>query len=91
MAIEGGIVLARRLERHSQDVGLALKTYENLRKDRTTAVVHRSAANLNRFHNAALGNPGLAAAYVEREWEQERVRRRYDWLFEYDATRLPLD
>jgi salicylate hydroxylase len=90
MAIEDGIILARCLERHSDNAGLALKTYEDLRQDRTTAVVRGSAANLKRFHNAALADPGLAAEYVEREWEPEKVRRRYDWLFEYDATRLSL-
>jgi salicylate hydroxylase len=90
MAIEDGLILARCLERFSDDVDLALETYERLRKDRTTAVVHGSAANVRRFHNAALADPDLAAGYVEREWEPEKVRRRYDWLFEYDATQLPL-
>jgi salicylate hydroxylase len=90
MAIEDGIVLARCLERHSRDVALALTTYEDLRRERTAAAVRGSAANLRRFHNAALADPRLAAEYVEREWEPEKVRRRYDWLFEYDATRLAL-
>ena len=36
-------------------------------------------------------NPVTAAVYVDREWEPTRVRQRYDWLFEHDVTRLPLD
>ena len=47
-----------------------------------------SFANLDRFHNAALADPEQAIAYVDREWEPEKVRSRYDWLFEYDATKL---
>ena len=40
-----------------------------------------------RFHNAALATPEGAIAYVDREWQPDKVRLRYDWLFEYDATR----
>ena len=32
-----------------------------------------------------------AADYIDREWQPAHVRQRYDWLFEHDVTRLPLD
>ncbi len=88
MAIEDGLILARCLEAAGDDVAGALQRYEGLRKERASAVVRGSAANLGRFHNAALADPKSAAEYVEREWEPDKVRMRYDWLFEYDATRL---
>jgi salicylate hydroxylase len=88
MAIEDGLILSRCLERHAGNPELALTTYEGLRKERTTAIVRGSFANLNRFHNAALADPVQAIAYVDREWEPEKVRSRYDWLFEYDAAKL---
>ena len=56
-----------------------------------TAIVNGSNANLDRFHNSALADPVGAVAYVESEWQPEKVRSRYDWLFEYDAARVPLD
>ena len=86
------IVLMDEAKRRGADLivypELALTTYEGLRKERTTAIVRGSFANLNRFHNAALADPVQAIAYVDREWEPEKVRSRYDWLFEYDATKL---
>lgn len=86
MAIEDGVVLARCLDRIA-DPARALATYEDLRMERTTAIVNGSNANLGRFHNRALADPQGAVDYVEREWQPEKVRVRYDWLFEYDATR----
>jgi salicylate hydroxylase len=90
MAIEDGLILARCLEKHTDAPELALTTYEDLRKERTTAIVRGSFANLARFHNAALADPVTAAAYIDREWKPEEVRRRYDWLFEYDATQVAI-
>ncbi|RKE68381.1 FAD-dependent monooxygenase [Pseudorhodoplanes sinuspersici] len=90
MAIEDGLILARCLQEFSSRPEQALMVYENLRKDRTTAIVRGSFANLERFHNAALADPITAAAHLDHEWEPEKVRRRYDWLFEYDATQLAL-
>ena len=41
-----------------------------------------------RFHNPTLADPAQAIAYVDREWQPDKVRLRYDWLFEYDATKV---
>ncbi len=90
-ALEDAIVLARCIEAFADDVPLALRRYETLRGPRTATIVRGSSENARRFHNPTLADPAAAAAYVDREWEPERVRRRYDWLFEYDAVNLPLD
>ena len=39
-----------------------------------------------RFEDGAEAQAEGAAAYVEREWAEERVKERYEWLFTYDAT-----
>jgi salicylate hydroxylase len=91
MAIEDGIVLARCLAEWPNAPQDALACYERMRLPRTTEIVLGSAANATRFHNPKLADPIAAASYVETEWAPDKVRTRYDWLFEYDATRVPLD
>ena len=91
MAIEDGVVLARCLDAWSHAPDEALARYERLRLPRTTAIVLGSAANATRFHNPALADPVTAAAYVDGEWAPDKVRTRYDWLFDYDATHVPLE
>lgn len=68
----------------------ALRRYENARLQRTTAIVRGSFGNTKRFHNPAFGNPEGAAAYVERDFRREKLKQRYDWLYEYDALTVPL-
>ncbi|GAA5234297.1 FAD-binding protein [Verticiella sediminum] len=89
MAIEDGLVLARSLEAHA-DVPTALQRYQEARVARTARVVHGSAENARRFHNPALAHAEGAAAYVEREWHEARVRERYEWLFTYAADEVPV-
>jgi len=52
--------------------------------------VEGSAANMHRFHNRALADPKQAGHFVDREWATQRISDRYDWLFQYDATTVPV-
>lgn len=87
MAMEDGLVVARCLEAHD-DVATALGRYEALRLERTTKIVNGAVESGRRFHNATLADPQAAVDYVDREWQPDTVRKRYDWLFEYDATTI---
>jgi len=63
-----------------------LQRYETIRRDRANKAVRGSAENAKRFHNPELSDAAGAEAYVNREWQEERVKQRYEWLFKYDAT-----
>jgi salicylate hydroxylase len=89
MAIEDGYILARCLA-ETGDVPAALSRYEAARRERTRKVVEGSAANAKRFHNPQLADPSEAKKYVDREWDQGRIAERYEWLFRYDVTQVPV-
>ena len=86
MALEDGYILARALQAAGAGIEQALVRYENARKERTVKVVHGSAENMRRFQNRAMAEPAGAQDYVDREWSEERVKSRYEWLFTYDVT-----
>lgn len=89
MAIEDAVVMARCLAADASPAQ-AFTHFEKLRWQRTADIVNRSRDNAQRFHNPQLSDPARAVDYVSSEWEPEKVRRRYDWLFEYDPLKVPL-
>ena len=88
MAIEDGYVFARCLAAHP--VEEALKRYEAARRERTRRTVEGSAANIQRFHSRSLADPEEGRRFIDREWTSQRVADRYEWLFRYDATSVPV-
>ena len=85
MAIEDGMVLARCLA-NDDDAETALARYDAARVERTAKLVRGANEMAKRFHNPALADAAGAKAYVDAQWNEQTVKQRYDWIFEYDAT-----
>ena len=85
MAIEDAVVIARAIAADPGDIAAAFRRFQDLRVDRTSRIVRGSTETAKRFHNPILADHDQAVGYITREWEPERIRTRYDWLFEYDA------
>ncbi len=86
MAIEDGYIVAECLAKYFDDPDTAFSHYEEARRERTAAVVRKSHENRRSAFSPALGDPNAVAIEVAREWQQERVRERMEWLYAYDAT-----
>ena len=88
MAIEDGYILGRAFDAYGSDIPTALAKYEAARRVRANKTVTGSAENAKRFHNPTLAHKEGAQAYVDREWSEERIAQRYEWLFTYDVTKV---
>lgn len=90
MAIEDGYVLARALAAHPDSLSQALASYEAARVERTSAIVRGSNDNTARFHNPKLADAEGASQYIDEQWAPDKVRQRYQWLFDYRADEVPV-
>lgn len=90
MALEDACILARALE-DFDTIEEALDRYQAARIPRTTRAVNGAADNAKRFHNPVLAHKEGAQKYVDEQWAPDKVIDRYEWMFRYDATSVPLD
>jgi salicylate hydroxylase len=90
MALEDAAVLARCFDEQPNDVAKAFRTYQSLRLDRTSKVVKSAAGMLPIFHNKALNAVETAGDYIKTQWAPDATKARYDWIYQYDATAVPL-
>jgi salicylate hydroxylase len=88
MSIEDGYIVAACLEKYFGDPATALARYEAIRRERTAAVVRKSHENRRSAFSPALADTNAVGVEVAREWQQERVRERMEWLYTYDATQV---
>ena len=90
MAIEDGQILARALDAYRDNVKGAFESYAAARQQRTARVMTSSADIAKGFHNPALGKAPSAQVYAKLEFSEQRVKERFDWIYRYDATRVPI-
>jgi salicylate hydroxylase len=90
MAIEDAYIVAACLQTYADNVAVAGRRYEDIRKERTSAVVRKSHENRKQALNPALANQDEAVVSTAEEWQQSLARERLDWLYTYDATAIQI-
>jgi salicylate hydroxylase len=90
MSIEDGYVVAACVDKYFEDPKTAFARYEDIRRDRTSAVVRKAHENKASAFEPRLADKDLVAEEVAREWQQVRLKERMDWLYTYDATAVAI-
>lgn len=86
MAIEDAYIVAGCLRQYFMDPMKAFTRYEEIRRERTAAVVRKSHEHRRRAFNPALADTDAGAASTAQEWLDAPMKERLDWLYSYDAT-----
>jgi 2-polyprenyl-6-methoxyphenol hydroxylase-like FAD-dependent oxidoreductase len=90
MAIEDSYVIAACLSKYFAEPEIAFARYEDIRRERTAAVVRKSHENRKQAFNPTLANTDEVVDSVAQEWQQSLARERLDWLYTYDATAVQI-
>ncbi len=87
MAIEDGVVLARSFAAHA-DVASALAGLRTSPPRTNQPPGARGQRQCRALSQSRARQCAGAARYVDSEWQEEKVKQRYDWVFEYDPVRV---
>ena len=90
MAIEDAYIVAACIEKYIHDPVTAFSRYEEIRRDRTANVVRRAQENRAMAFEPRLADENALANVVALDWLDTRRRERLDWLYNYDATSIPI-
>lgn len=86
MAIEDAAVVAAMLGKYIDDPADALRAYEGARRHRTVRAQKASARQANIYGKS--GPEALVRNLVMKAMGGERLRRRYDWLYNWKPPEL---
>jgi salicylate hydroxylase len=78
------------LEKYFRDPAKAFARYEEIRRERTSNVVRRAQENRAMAFEPRLADENAVAEVVALDWLDTRRRERLDWLYNYDATAIPI-
>jgi salicylate hydroxylase len=85
LAIEDAAELAVQLARHRSDLAGGMRAYEAARQPRTARAVREAARNGRIYHLP--GPLGFARNRVMAGLGGERLKKRYDWLYDWRVSR----
>jgi salicylate hydroxylase len=79
-------VIAACLTKYSDEPTKAGERYEDIRRERTAAVVRKSHENRKQAFHPELVDDDNAIRVMAEKWQQSLAKERLDWLYSYDAT-----
>jgi hypothetical protein len=74
-------VVAACLSKYAKKPIIAFGRYQDIRRDRTAAVVRKAHENRRQAFSPELADENAVAISVARERQQVRLRERMDWLY----------
>jgi salicylate hydroxylase len=90
MAIEDAYIVAACVERYFRDPAKTFARYEEIRRERTATVVRKAQENRAMAFEPRLADENAVAEVIAMDWLNTRRRERLDWLYNYDATSIPI-